>query len=125
MKKKMVILAVLIFISFFGVSLVSAETPPLNSSAKPETLAQPAEKTKRIEGEITKIDTMLQTLTIKKTDGSEITLKATTPKAQEEIKKLSVGKNVVAICKEKKKKGLVLIRISEEKPLKDWKKGKK
>jgi len=121
------------FLASFGGFLFAAETPtgkvkpPVTSAtpAKPATPATPAKPAaekkvniQKVTGEITSIDTTANTLTIKKEDGTEVTLNATTPKVQEEIKKLSTGKKVTALYKETKTGQCALIKVSEykEKP---------
>ncbi|MGB9643510.1 MAG: hypothetical protein ACPL3Q_10005 [Candidatus Ratteibacteria bacterium] len=130
MKKMIMVLGCMLFLASFGTFLLAAETPagkvkpPVTSAtpATPATPAKPAAEKKvniqKITGEITSIDTTANTITIKKEDGTEVTLKATTPKIQEEIKKLSTGKKVTALYKETKTGECVLIKVSEykEKP---------
>ncbi|MGC8977033.1 MAG: hypothetical protein ACP5OB_05355 [Candidatus Ratteibacteria bacterium] len=133
MKKIITTLSCIIFIASFGFSLFAAEKPAEKpkSAATPATPAQPATpatpakpatkaKIQKVVGEITNIDTTANTVNIKKEDGTEITLKAKTPKIQEEIKKLTTGKKVTALYKETKTGELSIIKITEykEKPAK-------
>lgn len=126
MKRLITALTCVMFVVSCGLAFSQGATPA--KPATPATPATPAKaekpakpekpkvKIEKVAGEITNIDTTANTVTIKKEDGTEITLKATTPKMQEEIKKLSVGKKVVALYKETKAGELVLVKISEEKP---------
>ncbi|HOK56931.1 MAG TPA: hypothetical protein PKV21_02820 [bacterium] len=137
MKKIITGLTCIMFITSFGISLFAAEkstTEKPKSSATPAQPATPATpatpaqpgapaseakvKIQKVVGEITNIDTTANTIKIKKEDGTEITLKATTPKMQEEINKLATGKKVTALYKETKTGEYTLIKISEykEKP---------
>ncbi|MCX7917191.1 MAG: hypothetical protein N2589_03590 [bacterium] len=129
MKRLITILTCLMFILSCGLVFSANEKPktstqpatPANpatpaKSATPAEPAKPEVKIQKVVGEITNIDTTANTIKIKKEDGSEITLKATTSKMQEEIKKLQAGKKVFALYKETKAGELVLVKISEEKP---------
>jgi len=130
MKKFVTFVSCIIFIASFGFSLFAAEKP--SSSEKPKTSATPAQPAtpatpaqpateKNVEkavGEITNIDTTANTIKIKKEDGTEITLKATTPKIKEEVKKYKVGDKVNVIYKKTKEGDNVLLKISAYKEVK-------
>ncbi|MCM8816487.1 MAG: hypothetical protein NC913_03120 [Candidatus Omnitrophica bacterium] len=130
MKRMTAILVAVALISFFGINVLAAEapktTPPAKSHTQTDTSVQRAWKIQKIEGTVVNVDTVKNTITIKKSDGSEITLKATSPKTQEEIKKVKTGESISVLCKESKKEGMVLKNVIKEKPDKGKKKqGKK
>ncbi|MCX7706284.1 MAG: hypothetical protein N2115_08545 [bacterium] len=120
MKKMLTIMVAVALISFWGINTLAAETPKATPPAKSQTIktetsVQTETKIQKIEGTVVNVDTGKNTLTLKKTDGSELTLKAISPKAQEEIKKVNPGEKISAFCKEKKKEGMVLVKIVKEK----------
>jgi predicted ATPase len=114
-KKFLTTLSCLLFFASIGVSLFAEE------NKKPEK-----EKNKKVDiqkayGEITSLNLENYTLTIKQEDGSEITLKATTEKMQEEVKKYKVGDKVKVLYIKNKDGENILFKIisPEEKPKKE------
>ncbi|GEM_PF-5752987 len=116
-------LATILFI-FFATNVQSSEAQKSSQSGKSEAPVRFFEKFQKIEGDIVSVDTGLSIITVKKSDGSVITMKAIKPKAQEEIRNLKAGEKISVLCKESKKDGLVLVKVIKENSEKVKKKGK-
>lgn len=131
MRKVIIMFWVGLLIAFCTTSILSAEAsktkpPEKSQSIKTETSVQQSEKIHKIDGTVVGVDTEKNILTIKKPDGSEVTLKAIKPKTQEEIRNVKIGENISVVCKESKKEGMILRNIVKEKAEKGKKKiGKK
>lgn len=93
MKKILLILTAVIFIVGVNAGFCEKATPTPAKPATPATPATPAKPETKVlkeKGEITAIDEKANTFTIKKEDGSTITLKI----APSKIKKIKVGEKV-------------------------------
>ncbi|MCM8815995.1 MAG: hypothetical protein NC913_00550 [Candidatus Omnitrophica bacterium] len=119
MKRVVMILSTLVIFAWCGTNISAAEThktTPTKAHILADTSVQPSEKVQKIEGTVVNVDTEKNTITIKKVDGSEITLKAIKPKIQEKIKNLKAGEKITVSCKESKREGMVLKNVIKEKP---------
>ncbi|MCS7180727.1 MAG: copper-binding protein [bacterium] len=109
MKKFLTYMSGLLFLASTCISIYAgAENTPKVEKQEKEKLKG---EISHVYGEITKIDLESKTVTIKKEDGTEITLKATTEKTQEMIKNLKVGDKVKAVYTKNKEGENVIIKI--------------
>ena len=116
MRKLIATLSCLLFFASIGVSLFAGE------NKEPEKKKNKVD-IQKVDGEITSLNLENYTLTIKQEDGTEITVKATTEKMQEEVKKYKVGDKVKVLYIKNKDGENILFKIicPEEKPKKEKK----